>query len=60
MTVTYTIEPGQKPTEEMRKEVEEARKHPITFDEDCPELSPAMYKAFKSAAIQRNRHRNAG
>ena len=39
------------------KEVEDAKKSPIVFDEDCPELSPAMVKAFKRAAIQRNRRK---
>ena len=27
-------------TEEELKELEQARKMPITFDEDCPEISP--------------------
>ncbi len=40
-----------------RKEVEDAKKSPIVFDEDCPELSPAMVKAFKRAVIQRNRRK---
>ena len=42
------------------------RKHGISFetaayvfDEDSPELSPAMYKAFKSSVIHRNRQKNA-
>lgn len=55
MTRTLIIESGQKPTEEQLKEVEEAKKSPINFDEDCGELSPAMMKAFKSAVVQRNR-----
>ena len=59
MTKTYTINKGQCPTPEQLKEVEEAKKRPITFDEDCPELSPAMVKAFKSAVVQRNRRRDA-
>ena len=32
-------------TEEELKELEQARKMPITFDEDCPEISPE--KAIK-------------
>jgi hypothetical protein len=56
---TYTINPGDKPTEEQLKEVEEASKKPIVFDEDCKELSPAMMKAFRSAAANRNRRRKA-
>lgn len=59
MTKTFTIESGQRPTEEQLKEVEEAKKHPIIFDEDCEELSPAMMKAFKSAVVQRNRKKKA-
>ncbi len=59
MTKTFIIENGQKPTEEQLKEVEEAKKHPIVFDKDCQELSPAMMKAFKSAVIQRNRNKKA-
>ena len=59
MTKTLIIENGQKPTEEQLREVEEANKHPIVFDEDCKELSPAMMKAFKSAVIQQNRRKKA-
>lgn len=59
MTKTFIIDKGQKPTEKQLQEVEEAKKHPIVFDEDCPELSPAMYKAFRSSVIQRNRKKNA-
>lgn len=35
--------------------LEEAKKHPITFDEDSPELTPEMEKAFRLAAKNRNR-----
>ena len=59
MTKTFTIEKGQRPTEEQLKEVEDAKKAPIVFDEDCQELSPAMMKAFRSAVTQRNRNKNA-
>ncbi len=59
MIRTYIIESGQRPTEEQIREVEEAKKHPITFDEDCQELSPAMMKAFRSAVVQRNRKKKA-
>lgn len=57
MTRTFTINPGQKPTKEQLKQVEEAASKPITFDEDCPELSPALFKAFKSAVVMRNRRK---
>lgn len=59
MTKTFIIENGQGPTEEQFREIEEAKKHPIMFDEDCEELSPAMMKAFKSAVVQRNRKKKA-
>ncbi|MCR5591435.1 MAG: hypothetical protein K6F73_07845 [Lachnospiraceae bacterium] len=59
MIKTYVIEPGQKPTAEQLKEVEEAKKRPIEFDEDCEELSPEMIKAFKSTIVQRNRKTKA-
>lgn len=50
---------GQRPTLEQLKEVEEAKKYPIEFDEDCPEMSPALMEAFKSAAALRTHHKNA-
>lgn len=59
MTRTSIIESGQKPTEEQLKEVEEAQKSPIQFDEDCEELSSNMMKAFKCAVVQRNRKKKA-
>lgn len=59
MNRTLIIENGQKPTEEQLREVEEAKKSPINFDDDCAELSPAMMKAFKSAVVQRNRRKKA-
>lgn len=59
MTKTFNIDKGQKPTDKQLQEVYEAAKNPIVFDEDSPELSPAMHKAFKCSVIQRNRKKNA-
>ncbi|MCD8220585.1 MAG: hypothetical protein LUD07_00050 [Clostridiales bacterium] len=59
MTRTFIIESGQHPTPEQLQEVEDAKKYPISFDDDCPELSPAMMKALKCAVIQRNRRKKA-
>lgn len=59
MTKTFTIDKGQKPTNAQLQEVIEAKKKPIVFDDDSPELSPALYKAFQSSVIQRNRNKNA-
>ena len=41
MTKTFIIKPGQRPTDDQIREVLEAKKQPITFDEDSPEMSPA-------------------
>ena len=57
MTKTFILKEGQTPTEEQMKEVREAAKREVRFDEDCPELSPAMYKAFQCSAAQRNRRK---
>lgn len=57
MTRTFTIKDGQVPTEEQLDEVRAAAKRPVQFDEDAPELSPAMFKAFQCAAAQRGRRR---
>ena len=59
MIRTFTIDKGQKPTKEQLQEVMNAKNSPIVTDEDAPELSSAMYKAFKSSVIQRNRKKNA-
>ena len=58
MTKTFIINKGQKPTNEQLQEVIKAKKQPIVFDEDSSELSPSMYKAFKSLLKQRNRKNN--
>lgn len=55
----YHLDASQKPIKEQLAEVDEAKNYPIEFDEDCPELSSAMMKAFKSVVVQRNRRRNA-
>lgn len=59
MIITDTIKKGQKPTPEQLMEIQEAKNNPITFDEDCEELSPAMMEALKSAVSQRNRRKNS-
>ena len=55
--ITATLSKDEKLTDEDRKMLEEARKHPITFDEDSPELTPEMKNAFRLAAKTRNRLR---
>lgn len=51
---TVTLARNKKPTEEQIKQIEEATKREIVFDEDSPELTPAMEKAFRLAAKNRN------
>lgn len=60
MVRTVTLDRDQKPTEEQIRQIEEAAKREIVFDEDSPELSPAMEKAFRLAAKNRNTQRNMG
>ena len=57
MLRTFTIEDGQVPSKEQLDEVRSSAERAIQFDEDCPELLPSMYKAFKCAAAQRNRRK---
>ena len=57
MIRTFTIKDGQVPSKEQLDEVRSAAERAIQFDEDCPELSPSMYKAFKCATAQRNRRK---
>ncbi len=57
MTRTFTIKDGQMPKKEQLDEVKAAAKREIQFDEDSPELSPAMFKAFKCSVTQRNRRK---
>ncbi len=59
VAISMAVTSCGKSPEEQLKEVEDAKKSPINFDEDCEELSPAMMKAFKSAVVQRNRKKKA-
>ena len=57
MIRTVTLDKNQVPTEEQIKQIKEAAKWEIVFDEDSPELTPAMEKAFRLAAKNRNTQR---
>lgn len=59
MTRTVTLSRNQKPTEEQMNQIKEAAKREIVFDEDSPELTPAMEKAFRLAAKNRNTQRKS-
>ncbi len=56
--VRYKIKMGQRPTDAQIAEIEEAKKQPITFDEDCPEITeesnPELYAAMRKAVMERN------
>jgi uncharacterized protein (DUF4415 family) len=60
-TIKSTVKVGQKPSKEemarIRRELREAAKYPIVYDEDCPELSPQALKEFAHLAAERNRRR---
>jgi hypothetical protein len=49
------LTPDAKITPEMKKEIEEAKKMPITFDDDCPELTESQLKQFECMLRMRNR-----
>lgn len=44
---------GQNPSESQIKEIEDAAKRPIVFDEDSPELTPDQYAEMAALAAQR-------
>ncbi len=54
MIKTATLDKDQKPTDEMFREIREAAKKEIVFDEDSPEMTPAMEKSFRLATKNRN------
>ena len=51
--VKKTIIPGQKPTPEQIKEIEEAAKYPVMPDEDAPELESWQYAEMAALARKR-------
>lgn len=57
MMKTVILDRNQKPTDEQIRQIKEAAKKKIVFDEDSPELTPAMEKAFRLAAKNRNTQR---
>ena len=52
--INYTLEPGAKPTKAQIKEIKQAAKKPIVYDEDCPKLTDEQLEEFaRIAKIQR-------
>lgn len=56
MIKTASLDKNQKPKQEQIEEVREAVKRPSVYDEDSPKMTPAMEKAFRLAAMNRNRY----
>lgn len=57
MVVNAYLDKDEKITEKDKEMIAEAKKYPIVFDEDSPELTPEMEKAFRVAARMRDRLR---
>ena len=57
MIRTVILDRNQKPTKEQIRQIEEATKREIVFDDDSPQLTPAMEKALRLAAKKRNTQR---
>ena len=55
MLVTYKRKRGTKLTPEQNAMIEAAKKMPIVFDEDSPDLTPEAEEGFLRAAKERNR-----
>lgn len=55
--ITAILSENEKLTDEDKRMLEDAKKYPIIYDEDSPELTPEMEKAFRLAAKNRNRLR---
>jgi hypothetical protein len=58
MIKTYFLEKDQKPTDDQLLQIKKASEKPIIYDEDAPALTHAMEKAFRLAAMNRNRHQS--
>ena len=47
------VKPGDQPTPTQVKEIEEASKHSIVFDEECPEFTIEELEEMRLAAIKK-------
>ena len=59
MIQTAILDRKQKPTKKQIQQISKVAKKEIVYDEDSPELTPAMEKAFRLAAKNRNTYRKA-
>lgn len=53
MVVKYELKKGAKMTPEQMQEVEKAAQMPIVYDEDSPELTEEMARAFSEARVKK-------
>ena len=51
------VRPRQKPTDEQRTRIRAAAAFPITYDDDCPELTTEQYEAFARIAAKQRAER---
>ena len=47
MIITRKRVPGAKPTPEQIERIEAAKKLPVIFDEDCPEMTEEQLRQFR-------------
>lgn len=59
MIQTAILDRKQKPTKKQIQQISKVAKREIVYDEDSPELTPAMEKAFRLATKNRNTYRKA-
>lgn len=59
MIQTAILDRKQKPTKKQIQQISKVAKREIVYDEDSLELTPAMEKAFRLAAKNRNTYRKA-
>ncbi len=57
MIQTAILDRKQKPTKKQIQQISKVAKREIVYDEDSPELTPAMEKAFRLAAKNRNTYK---
>ena len=58
MDKMVTLSKNQQLTKAQKREVRDALKRPIVFDEDSPHLTPKTLLAFKKVAKKRNHIEN--
>ena len=57
--VKFVINEGQQPSNETLEKLRALKDEDIVYDDDCPEMTPKMQKAFECAVAQRNRFKKA-